>query len=246
MQQQKTYTHWLQMKEKDRQQLAILIDPDKASDAHLLALCQKANEGKIDCFFVGGSLLSSGCVENVVSFLKANTSIPILLFPGSTMQLTNNADAVLFLSLISGRNADLLIGKHVETAPFIHKNNLETISTGYMLIDSGRPTSVSYMSGTQPIPYEKDEIAVCTAMAGEMLGLKAIYLEGGSGAENPVSIAMISAVKKNINIPLIVGGGIRDANTASQMYNAGANILVVGTKVEQGLSIIDDITAIKK
>lgn len=173
-----------------------------------------------------------------ISALKKSTSIPVVIFPGSTMQINPNADAILFLSLISGRNAEMLIGKHVIAAPYIRNTSLEVIATGYMLIGSDKPTAVSYMSNSIPIPYDKDDIALCTAMAGEMLGLKMIYMDAGSGAEKHVSLTMIEKVKKNISVPLIVGGGINSAEKASNIYHAGADMIVVGNAVEKNQSLI--------
>ena len=172
MQQAEIYTNWVNNKKQGKKSLAVLIDPDKANEKYLNMLCIKANKGFINYFFVGGSLLSTNSLDAVVSYLKINSSIPVVLFPGNTMQVNLKADAILFLSLISGRNADLLIGKHVEVASLIYDSALEKISTGYILVDGGKATSVSYMSNSFPIPKDKPEIALATAMAGNMLGLK--------------------------------------------------------------------------
>jgi putative glycerol-1-phosphate prenyltransferase len=180
-------------------------------------------------------------LDFVLKSMKEQCNIPMILFPGNSFQLSYKADALLFLSLISGRNADLLIGKHVITAPFLKLSPLEIISTGYMLIDGGVATSVQYMSNTNPIPYHKEDIAMCTAMAGEMLGLKMIYLDAGSGAVNPVSESMIAAVKGSINIPLIVGGGIRTPEKVSANVKAGADVIVVGNILESQPELLKEM-----
>ena len=221
--------------------LAVLIDPDKSSPAECIKIAEIATEAEVDLFFVGSSILMNDSFESCVDILKRSSSIPVVLFPGSIMQISPSADAILFLSLISGRNADLLIGKHVLSAPLIKKNNLEPISTGYMLIDSGAPTSVSYMSNTFPIPHDKNDIAVCTAMAGEMLGMKMIYMDSGSGARFPISTSMVSEVKKNTEAPLIVGGGIKTADKAAELCNAGADVIVIGNAIEKNPEIISEI-----
>ena len=223
--------------------LAVLVDPDKASEPHLAHLVQAANKGLVDYFFVGGSLLTTHHLDKVVTTLKSKTSTPVILFPGSTMQLHKDADGILFLSLISGRNPDLLIGRHVEAAPMLAGSNVEVIPTGYMIIDGGKATSASYMSNTMPIPIDKPEIAVCTAKAGELLGLKTMYLEAGSGALNSVPTEVIRQIKNSIDIPIIVGGGIRDEETARVICEAGADILVIGTRIEDNPNSIAEIYA---
>lgn len=220
-------------------QLAILIDPDKFSPSN--PIVDIANEAGVDYFFTGGSLLTNGNLEQCITEIKKQTDIPVVLFPGSTMQISSKADALLLLSLISGRNAEMLIGKHVVAAPMLKAAKLEVISTGYMLIESGRQTTVSYISNTTPIPADKDDVAICTAMAGEMLGLKMIYLEAGSGAINPVSESMISSVRENIEVPLIVGGGISSAAMARAACRAGADIIVVGNAAEKDAKVINEI-----
>lgn len=244
MQKMQIFSEWEQKATQGKKSLAVLIDPDKASEAHLKTLCQKAMLGEIDYFFVGGSLLTTNRLDLIVSYLKNNAKIPVILFPGNTMQVNLKADGILLLSLISGRNADLLIGKHVEVAPLLAKSSLEIISTGYMLIESGKSTSVSYISGTLPIPRDKPEIAVSTALAGNMLGLKCNYLEAGSGAFHAVPEKMISALKQKINAPLIVGGGIRDIETAKKILDAGADIIVVGTKIEKDNQFITALSEV--
>lgn len=246
MQKNDIYKEWEIKKQKGIKSLAVLIDPDKANENHLNSLCDKAEKGQIDYFFVGGSHLSTNNLDFVISYLKINCEIPVILFPGNTMQVNLKADGILLLSLISGRNADLLIGKHVEVAPLLHNSSLEILSTGYILIESGKPNSVSYISNTTPIPRDKPEIATSTAMAGEMLGLKSIYLESGSGAMYSVSAETIAMVSNRINTPLIVGGGIKDAETAQMLYEAGADIIVVGTQIESHQSFIDELAIVNK
>lgn len=212
----------------------MLIDPDLAQDeAKLERTVQNACMAKADLIFVGGSLLTSAAFDRCVELVKQWSDRPIVLFPGSPSQLSKHADAVLFLSLISGRNPELLIGHHVIAAPAIKAMGIETIPTGYMLVDGGKPTTVSYVSQTLPIPRDKPGIAACTALAGEMLGLRTIYMDTGSGAEFTVSPEMIAAVRRSVDLPIIIGGGIRDARTARALCDAGADVLVIGTAFEE-------------
>jgi len=194
-------------------------------------------------FFVGGSLLTNNNLDSCIKLLKAHSDIPVILFPGNTYQLSNKADGFLFLSLISGRNAEMLIGRHVIAAPYLRLSGLEVLSTGYMLIDSGRPTTVSYMSSSIPIPNDKNDIAVCTAIAGEMLGMKLIFMDAGSGALNPVPLTMISEVSGSINVPLIAGGGIRNPLMAAECARAGAKVIVVGNTLESNSGLMEEFTA---
>lgn len=219
--------------DKSRKKLAVLVDPDKPSDDQILSMVEKAKAADVDFFFVGGSLLVTDSLEHCIKLIKANSDIPVLIFPGNSLQISKYCDGFLLLSLISGRNAEMLIGRHVVAAPYLRLYGNEIIPTGYMLIDSGKATSVSYMSDTTPIPHDKDDIAMCTAIAGEMLGLKLIYLEAGSGALMPVSTSMISKVRKVIQIPLIVGGGIKTPEMAAEAVKAGADIIVIGTAFEK-------------
>ncbi|GAB1403608.1 geranylgeranylglyceryl/heptaprenylglyceryl phosphate synthase [Lentimicrobium sp.] len=225
-----------------KKQLAILVDPDKTDLKSLERMAAIAASNEVDYFFVGGSLLINNQLDDCVSLLKKVTGLPVILFPGNTLQMSWKADAILFLSLISGRNAEMLIGRHVVSAPYLKLSSLQVIPTGYMLIESGRPTAVSYMSNSDPIPADKDDIAMCTAMAGEMLGLKVIFMDAGSGALNPVSASMIAHVKQSIDIPLIVGGGIRTAEKAVESARAGADIIVVGNVMEKDPGIITSIS----
>jgi putative glycerol-1-phosphate prenyltransferase len=178
----------------------------------------------------------------LIKLIKTNSTIPVILFPGSNLHIDMSADALLFLSLISGRNAELLIGQHVIAAPVLKKSNMEILPTGYILIDSGRQTTVSYISNTTPIPYDKPEIAACTAMAGEMLGLKLIYLDGGSGAQKQISARMIASVRKSVDVPLIVGGGIRSVEEASEAMEAGADVIVIGNGIEKNLNLLAEVS----
>lgn len=224
-----------------KKQFAILVDPDKKQTKDYVKLATHAAKHQVDYIFVGGSLLTRDNMDECVKAIKDNCNIPIVLFPGNSNQVTKLADGILFLSLISGRNAEMLIGKHVSIAPLLKQTSLEIISTGYMLIDGGKVSSAQYMSNSTPIPNEKNDIAACTAMAGEMLGMKAIYLDAGSGATVPVKPAMIKQVKENISIPLIVGGGIRNATLAVDTCRAGADIVVVGNAIEKDDLLIGSI-----
>ena len=217
---------------KPVKQLAVLIDPDKLNDEQVENVAKNAQKSGVNFLFVGGSLLTSDTLYRCIRILKENSEIPVLLFPGNTYQISRNADAMLFLSLISGRNPDMLIGMHVISAPYIKMSGIETIPTGYMLIDSGNPTSVTYMSHSFPIPHDKKDIAACTAMAGEMLGLRLIFMDAGSGAKITISEEMIRFVKGSIEIPLVIGGGIRTPEIAKSLLDAGADTLVVGNHFE--------------
>ena len=201
----------------------------------------KNNDASVDFILVGGSLITNGFFEKCIQIIKLHTQIPVVLFPGNIMQVSKDADAILLLSLISGRNPDLLIGKHVLAAPMLKQSGLEIIPTGYMLIDGGNITSVSYMSNTTPIPAEKHSIAACTAMAGEMLGLQVTYMDAGSGAQHPISTKIISAVRESVNGPIFIGGGIKTAEGAVAACNAGADVVVVGTAFEKEPELINQI-----
>ena len=219
--------------DKSRKKLAVLIDPDKPTDAQILSIVDKAKSADVDFFFVGGSLLVTDSLDHCIKLIKEHCDIPVLIFPGNSLQISKYCDGFLLLSLISGRNPEMLIGRHVIAAPYLKLYGNEIIPTGYMLIDSGKATSVTYMSDTTPIPHDKDDIAMCTAIAGEMLGLKLIYLEAGSGALMPVSTSMISKVSQMIKIPLIVGGGIKTPEMAADAVKAGADVIVIGTAFEK-------------
>ena len=219
--------------DKSRKKLAVLIDPDKPTDAQIMSIIDKAKAADVDFFFVGGSLLVTDSLDHCIKLIKEHCDIPVLIFPGNSLQISKYCDGFLLLSLISGRNPEMLIGRHVIAAPYLKLYGNEIIPTGYMLIDSGKATSVTYMSDTTPIPHDKDDIAMCTAIAGEMLGLKLIYLEAGSGALMPVSTSMISKVSQMIKIPLIVGGGIKTPEMAADAVKAGAEVIVIGTAFEK-------------
>jgi putative glycerol-1-phosphate prenyltransferase len=234
----------LQQKHKaNKKSIAVLVDPDKAEDpSRLLHLINLASENCVDYFFVGGSLVTSANLSEVVKKIKENVTIPVVLFPGSAIQVDASADALLFLSLISGRNPELLIGQHVVAAPIIRNTRLEVIPTGYMLINSGKITSVAYISNTMPIPDDKYSLAASTALAGQMLGLQTIYIDAGSGAEKEISPRMIASVRKSIAIPLIVGGGINSAQKAIAALEAGADMIVVGNALEKDPDLLTEVS----
>lgn len=236
------YQSILTDKSKGLKKLAVLIDPDKVKLASLDQTIQHAKDANVDLFFIGGSMILNNRMDEVITAIKERCQIPVLLFPGSTFQITDAADGLLFLSLISGRNPEMLIGKHVTAAPYLRASSLEVISTGYMLIDGGKPTSVSYISNTLPIPSDKSDIAVSTALAGEMLGLKLLYLDAGSGANQSVPLPMVKAINKNSDLPIIVGGGIRTPSQANALAKAGADIIVVGNAFESDPELIIDMS----
>lgn len=233
------YTVILKKKEQGKKLFAVLIDPDKF---HSTDIVRRAEAANADFIMVGGSLLATGNFEQCISSIKNSTRLPVIIFPGNNLQVSNEADGILLLSLISGRNPEFLIGKHVIAAPQLKSSNLEIIPTGYMLIESGRPTSASYISNTVPIPHDKVDIAMCTAIAGEMLGLKLIYMDAGSGAINPVSRRMIKEVSAQLRVPLIVGGGIRNAEAAINACEAGADMIVIGNAIEKDPDILEIIS----
>ncbi len=228
----------------NKKQLAVLIDPDKQDLIRLKEIVKKIDDKKIDLILVGGSLITDS-IYDTISTIKKHTNIPVIIFPGSYFHISKNADAILLLSLISGRNPELLIGNHVISAHELKKSKLEIIPTGYMLIENGSITSVEYISNTKPIPANKPDIAVSTAMAGEMLGLKLIYMDAGSGAKHPINPLMISKVKQNINIPLIIGGGINTKQKLKDAYTAGADLVVIGTAFEQNINLLDEFIEIR-
>jgi phosphoglycerol geranylgeranyltransferase len=240
---QTIYESLLAKKKKGIRSFAVLIDPDKVNAQKIDELTNLVVNAKVDYLFVGGSLVISNHLDDVVQLIKKNCSIPIILFPGTPSQVSTYADGLLYLSLISGRNPELLIGQHVISAPFVKQSGLEIISTGYMVIDGGAPTTVSYISNATPIPADKNEIAMCTAMAGEMLGMKLIYMDAGSGAKRAVSEEMISLVAKCIDIPLVIGGGIKDPEKAYLNCKAGADLIVVGNAIEKDASLIKEMSA---
>lgn len=213
--------------------LAVLIDPDKMPIEKVASIVQIVNSSTVSHIFVGGSEVDETLTEKIVLEIKRHTKLPIVLFPGDVSQITNKADALLFLSLISGRNSEYLIGKHVEAISKLRNSKLEIIPTGYILIENGKETSVQKVSGTKPIKRNDIQQIVDTAKAGNFLGMKFIYLEAGSGATYPITSKIISAVKVDINVPLIVGGGIRTKQQLEQAYDAGADVVVIGTAFEE-------------
>jgi len=237
------YQQLLERKSRGQKSFAVLIDPDKVDEAKIDQLVSLATAAKADYLFVGGSLVISNHLDKVVQRIRQNCSIPTILFPGSPSQISVHADGLLYLSLISGRNPELLIGQHVISAAAVKLSGLEIISTGYMVIDGGAPTTVSYISNAAPIPADKNEIAMCTAMAGEMLGMKVIYMDAGSGAKRPIAESMIEKVSHSIEIPLIVGGGITDPEKAYRNCKAGADVLVIGNAIEKDISLIKEMSA---
>lgn len=236
------YQELINKKSQGKKSFAVLIDPDKIEKDSLNKLIALGHAANVDYWLVGGSLVVSTHLDEIVLQLKTHSKIPVVLFPGSPSQVSRHADALLYLSLISGRNAELLIGQHVLSAPFIKQSGLEVLSTGYMVIDGGAPTTVSYISNATPIPSNKNEIAFCTALAGEMLGMKLIYMDAGSGAQRPIETAMIKAVADQINVPLIVGGGITTPEKAAANCKAGADLIVVGNAIEKDPSLIQGIS----
>lgn len=228
-------------KDTGDKKFVVLIDPDKVKLGKMDTILELAAQSKVDYFFIGGSLIVNNMLDQCLQKIRAACDIPLILFPGNSFQLSYKADAILFLSLISGRNADLLIGNHVLAAPYLKMSPLEILPTGYMLIDGGVATTVSYISNTQPIPASKDDVALCTALAGEMLGLKMMYMDAGSGAKNPISASMIDTVSSGLKIPLIIGGGIRTPEKAYENVKAGADVIVVGNAIEKDPKLILDI-----
>lgn len=229
----------LEAKKNGQKLLAILLDPDKIVWEQLDHLLAKINESPATHIFVGGSIVQSTILEDLIAQLKQKTNLPVIIFPGDPSQISPQADAILFLSLLSGRNPDYLIEYQVQAAPILKKTNLEVISTGYILIESGNETAVARVSKTEPLNRENFDLALATAQAGEMLGNKLIYLEAGSGAKKPVPLEMIALIAQNIEIPVIVGGGIVDLHGIKEAYNAGADLVVIGTAFENDSHFFD-------
>ena len=235
------YNSITERKRTGKKSFAVLIDPDKVNNNNMGQLIELAVAAKVDYFFVGGSLVISNYLDECLLLIKKSCSIPTILFPGSPSQVSKYADALLYLSLISGRNPELLIGQHVVSAPAVKKSGLEIMPTGYMVVDGGAPTTVSYISNASPLPADKNEIAVCTAMAGEMLGMQLIYMDAGSGAKLPITESMIEHVSKAIQVPLIIGGGIIEPEKAYLNCKAGADVIVVGNAIEKDASLIREM-----
>jgi putative glycerol-1-phosphate prenyltransferase len=237
------YQSLSEKKNQGKKSFAVLIDPDKVNSSVLDELIELSLAAKVDYFLAGGSLVISSYLDQCVQHIKQNCSIPVILFPGSPSQVSKYADALLYLSLISGRNPELLIGQHVVSAPFVKQSGLEIMPTGYIVVDGGAPTTVSYISNATPVPADKNEIAMCTAMAGEMLGMKLIYMDAGSGAKRPITESMIKSVAERIDVPLIIGGGIIYPEKAYLNCKAGADLIVVGNAIEKDASLIKEMAA---
>ena len=230
-------------KRQGKKSFAVLIDPDKVNDTNIGQLIELVVAARVDYILVGGSLVVSNYLDVCLDFIIRNCHIPTILFPGSPTQVSKYADALLYLSLISGRNADLLIGQHVISAPVVKQSGLEIMPTGYMVIDGGAPTTVSYISNAAPLPFDKNEIAMCTAMAGEMLGMKLIYMDAGSGAKRPITEEMINKVSGIIEVPLVIGGGITEPEKAYLNCKAGADVIVVGNAIEKDPYLVKEMAA---
>jgi len=228
---------------KSDRKLAILVDPDKWSSVDQMAdLVQAIKVSGPDFILVGGSLITNDLFESTIEYLKDQLDLPVIIFPGNGFQISSNADGILLLSLISGRNPEFLIRQHVIAAPKLARSGIQIIPTGYMLIDGGNVTAAAYMSNTQPIPYDKNEIAACTALAGEQLGMQLIYMDGGSGALTSISTDMIKSVASSTKIPLVIGGGVKSLQEAQEKWDAGANLVVIGTAIENNLSLLKYLT----
>ncbi|TAF32203.1 MAG: geranylgeranylglyceryl/heptaprenylglyceryl phosphate synthase [Cytophagales bacterium] len=229
---------------QNKKHLALLLDPDKIEKKSLQAYLTSAN-AQPDFLLLGGSLLTEGTLSELVTFLKTCTQLPLIIFPGNYLQIDSRADGFWLLSLLSGRNPEFLIGQHVVAAPVLKKSQLHIVPVAYLLIEGGAPTSVSYISHTQPIPAHKPELAACTALAGEQLGMHLVYLEAGSGALKPVGVDTIRAVKQTVNLSIVVGGGIRTAEAAHQAWSAGADVVVVGSAAESRLKVIEEMAQMR-
>lgn len=224
--------------------IALLLDPDKAKGESLQHVLNIAEESNTDYILAGGSITFSS-IDNLIINIREHCSIPVILFPGNLLQLTHKADAILLLSLISGRNPELLIGNHVIASPYLKAVKNKVVSVGYILVSCGARTSVEYMSQTEAIPSDKPDIVVATALAGEMLGLKMIYLEAGSGATNPVPFSIVKAVRENVSIPLAVGGGIKTRKEVKEIFTAGANLIILGNGCEKNPELLIDACKIR-
>jgi phosphoglycerol geranylgeranyltransferase len=224
--------------------IALLLDPDKTKGDSLKNILRIAEQSNTDYILAGGSITFNS-IDNLIDAVKRLSSIPVILFPGNLLQLTHKADAILLLSLISGRNPEFLIGNHVIAAPYLKNVREKLISVGYILVSCGVKTSVEYISQTEGIPFNKPEIVAATAMAGEMLGLQMVYLEAGSGAKKPVPVNIVNAVKENISIPIAVGGGITNRKEVKEIFNAGANLIILGNGCEKNPELLIDSCKIR-
>ena len=226
---------------KSEKLLAVLIDPDKMKLQEVSNFIAKVNTSITTHIFVGGSEVDEDVTELLVVEIRKFTHLPVILFPGDVIQITDKADGILFLSLISGRNSEYLIGKQVEAVSKLKSTGLEVIPTGYMLVENGKQTSVERVSQTKPLKRDNINLITNTAKAGELLGMKLIYLEAGSGATHPIEPKIIEKVKEELKIPLIVGGGIRSKATLESAYKAGADLVVIGTAFEEDESFFNEI-----
>ena len=226
------FNYLLSVKEEKGAGYIVLIDPDKNSEKSLEEKISKINECGVDAIFVGGSLILDNNCEKRVKMIKSLSKLPIIFFPGGISQLNKYYDAMLFMSILSGRNPHYLIGEQVIAAPIVKDLGIETIPTGYLIVDGGSNSSVQFMSGSNPIPIEKPDILVAHALAAQYLGKKIVYLESGSGANNPIPNHLLEAVKRYIDIPIIVGGGIRTPKSAYEKVQAGASFIVTGSAIE--------------
>ncbi|WP_339919006.1 geranylgeranylglyceryl/heptaprenylglyceryl phosphate synthase [uncultured Flavobacterium sp.] len=233
------YDQMRQAKSEKRKLLAILLDPDKIVWENLDNLISKINQSPATHVFIGGSLVETNRIDELIIRLKHKINLPMVLFPGNPSQISKEADAILFLSLISGRNSDYLIGHQVKAAPILKQTQLEIISTGYILVDGGNETAVERVSQTKPLDRNNLDLVLATAQAGEMLGSKLIYLEAGSGAKQAVPLEMIDLISKNTEIPLIVGGGIVDLLGIKNAYDSGADVVVIGTAFERDFDFFE-------
>jgi phosphoglycerol geranylgeranyltransferase len=227
-----------------RKSIGLLLDPDKAKGEFLERLLEAANKSRTDYILAGGSLSFNG-IDKLIENVRQRSSLPVILFPGNLLQLSLNADAIFFLSLISGRNPELLIGNHVIAAPYLKESKNKIIPVGYILISCGNKTSVEYISQTEAIPSDKPDIAIATALAGEMLGLRLIYLEAGSGSSFPVPLEIINSVKDNITVPLAVGGGIKNGKEIEEIFNAGADLVILGNSCEKNPDLLYEACSIR-
>ena len=230
-----------QANQQNKKLISVLIDPDNRNFGHLGKLLNLCNKNQIDFLLVGGSILSEGNIEETITFIKANSKIPIILFPGTTHQVCDLADAILLLSLVSGRNADLLIGKQMESAFRLKNSGLEIMSTAYLLIDGGKPTTASYISFTQPLPSNKPMLAAATALAAEQLGMKLIYMDAGSGADFSINKETIQKVRQNTSNPIIIGGGLKTKEAIKLAFEAGATMVVIGNALETNPELLNEI-----
>jgi putative glycerol-1-phosphate prenyltransferase len=235
------YNNILKSIKEKKKLLAVLIDPDKMEVSSIADFIKKVNPSIATHIFVGGSIVEDNVTEHLVLEIKKFTKLPIVLFPGDVAQISNKADALLFLSLISGRNSEYLIGKHVDAISKLRVSKLEVIPTGYILIENGKETAVQKVTGTTPLKRDHIQLILDTAKAGDLLGMKLLYLEAGSGATHPITSEIISAVKQDIKIPLIVGGGIRTKAQLFEAYNSGADLVVIGTAFEENESFFTEL-----